>query len=855
MRPLKLEVKSFTSFREPQQLDFTELDVFAVAGPTGSGKSSILDAMTYALYGRVERVGDGVRQLISQGHPRMAVSLEFAVGTERFRITRSTPAKGATKILLERQGADGEWRQAGDGADRVKDTDRRVASMIGLSYDGFTRSVLLPQGKFAEFLVGDPKKRREILTELLGLSLFRRMAERAGTVAKEAALRAQTITDVLSGEFAGASAEALRDANRIVKQAEKREKLLGKAAEKVLDILSRWHDAERSLDELRRCLDEVDRNCEVLKEVTDELPRCVHQIADSTAGLRKRRAELSATEKAAKKALGALHQAEQQVGLRDELVKAQRFAHEVEMALETIDTKAAELQGAKQTATGLREALHKAERDLKSRSKALSALDLEFAEAQEALEKARHGDLVVAVSTGLKAGDPCPVCGTTLAAAPKRSAAGGVRTATKTVERLRTAVERGRQSVRDAERLRDAADAKLQINLAAQEQLTAELTDLKRSVAAAEKALGAVLGTPLPPDPVKAVEARSAELRALERACADAAARESQAREALLLAERDLERVTSHVDRLRDRIVSDRGSLFETVARLLDEPKPRWRVPVVPSSSDVTKLHEYAASLVNALEAMARKLSATLDERSSFERSLLEEANEVVAGLVEPERELKALASSINSECRRASAAVAAQTQRASEIATRVERKQQLDKDVKELNSRATVFKALAHELRADRLIAFLQAEALQILAAAGSARLAALSDGRYRLAFRDDEFFVVDTWNGDDERSVRTLSGGETFLASLALALALADQVRSLSVTDRARLDSLFLDEGFGTLDQETLRTVVGAIEQLAGDGRMVGVITHVPELAEQFPRVQVQKSQRGSRLEVLTV
>jgi len=105
-----------------------------------------------------------------------------------------------------------------------------------------------------------------------------------------------------------------------------------------------------------------------------------------------------------------------------------------------------------------------------------------------------------------------------------------------------------------------------------------------------------------------------------------------------------------------------------------------------------------------------------------------------------------------------------------------------------------------------------------------------------------------VDTWNGDEERSVRTLSGGETFLASLSLALALSEQVRSLSVTERATLDSLFLDEGFGTLDPETLRTVVDAIEQLAGDGRLVGVITHVRELAEQFPRLEVRKSQRGS-------
>ena len=130
-----------------------------------------------------------------------------------------------------------------------------------------------------------------------------------------------------------------------------------------------------------------------------------------------------------------------------------------------------------------------------------------------------------------------------------------------------------------------------------------------------------------------------------------------------------------------------------------------------------------------------------------------------------------------------------------------------------------------------------------------GSERLADLSGGRYRLVYDDDEFLVVDTWNGDEARSARTLSGGETFVASLSLALALADQVRSLSTTDRARLDSLFLDEGFGTLDQDTLGTVCDAIEQLAGDGRLVGVITHVRELAEQFPRIEVVKSPQGSR------
>ena len=88
MRPLRLEVRGFTAFREPVAIDFTELDVFAISGPTGSGKSSLLDAMTYALYGQVERVGHHVGQLVSQGQPRMAVTLEFEVGHDRYRLTR-----------------------------------------------------------------------------------------------------------------------------------------------------------------------------------------------------------------------------------------------------------------------------------------------------------------------------------------------------------------------------------------------------------------------------------------------------------------------------------------------------------------------------------------------------------------------------------------------------------------------------------------------------------------------------------------------------------------------------------------------------------------------------------------------
>ena len=139
-------------------------------------------------------------------------------------------------------------------------------------------------------------------------------------------------------------------------------------------------------------------------------------------------------------------------------------------------------------------------------------------------------------------------------------------------------------------------------------------------------------------------------------------------------------------------------------------------------------------------------------------------------------------------------------------------------------------------------------AEALELLVVSASETLVALSGGHYSLRYSaDEEFVVVDHRNADATRSVRTLSGGETFQASLALALALSDQLASLSAVGGAKLDAIFLDEGFGTLDADTLETVATTIEALGNSGRMVGVVTHVPALAERVPvRYRITRTDR---------
>ena len=163
------------------------------------------------------------------------------------------------------------------------------------------------------------------------------------------------------------------------------------------------------------------------------------------------------------------------------------------------------------------------------------------------------------------------------------------------------------------------------------------------------------------------------------------------------------------------------------------------------------------------------------------------------------------------------------------------------------------VARMLGGLLRSDRFPRWLVASALDTLVADASAGLAELSGGQFELTHEEGEFLVVDHADADARRPVKTLSGGETFQASLALALALSAQISTLAAEGAARLDSIFLDEGFGTLDEANLDVVASTLENLAGRGdRMVGVITHVPGLAERVPvRFAVRRDQRSARIE----
>ncbi len=185
-------------------------------------------------------------------------------------------------------------------------------------------------------------------------------------------------------------------------------------------------------------------------------------------------------------------------------------------------------------------------------------------------------------------------------------------------------------------------------------------------------------------------------------------------------------------------------------------------------------------------------------------------------------------------------------------MAERLARARALHEQLQAMRDDHRLYSGLATDLRSDRFQAYVLEDSFTKLVQRASGRLFTLSAERYSLTFQEDQILVVDHDNADETRISDTLSGGETFLTSLSLALELSQQVQDAA--GAVNLDSLFIDEGFGTLDPDTLATVSETIQSLQVAGRMVGVITHIPELRSEFSQqIQVTRLQGSSTVRVI--
>lgn len=308
---------------------------------------------------------------------------------------------------------------------------------------------------------------------------------------------------------------------------------------------------------------------------------------------------------------------------------------------------------------------------------------------------------------------------------------------------------------------------------------------------------------------------------------------------------------------------ADRAAAAAAVASLTDQVRQAWRglraardtviglgAPDLPEESVLagwSALSAWATAAARARSAAAPDVKDALLAATRHRDAAADQlTGELAARGLEVDGDLAD---------RAPAAAAAALAQARAERARIAERRAQASAVQGELDRARQdhqVASTLGTLLRSNNFPEWLESAALDTLVIDASRRLGELSGGQFELTHRDGEFMVVDHADADSIRSVRTLSGGETFQASLALALALSTQLSSMAAEGAARLDSIFLDEGFGTLDDATLEVVAGTLENLAQGDRMVGVVTHVGALADRIPvRFVVRRDSRTSSIE----
>jgi exonuclease SbcC len=794
MRPLRLVLDGFGAYRHQAEADFSDVDFFALVGPTGSGKSTLIDGLCFALYGTVPRWGkeNAIAFALAPSANACRVCLVFEAAGKRYAavraLTRDRKGQVHTKeARLERldpaippDAPLSELLQASveplaEGPDQVK---AAVQELLGLSYEHFTQSVLLPQGRFAEFLHAKPGDRQDLLVQLLAFGVYEQIGQRARERARRADDAIKLATSARA-ELAGATEQAEAEA-------EARLNALTGLATEVNDGLAGLAGLTEQAAQAAAAGTAAREEAALLAAVRmpAEVPGLAERISRADALITERAAQQADAEQLESDAEHSRAQLPDQT-----LMERMAAAHAERRRL------ASQLAGQEraEAAAAAAEAASDAELQDAERKSERAADDLAGAQREHAA-----ADL----ASGLHSGDDCPVCLRRITEVPHHATPADL-------GRAAAAADAAAKEVRRLKAAHSAAD-----RAAAAARGTAEAT--RHQLAELTEVLA---GCP-PEDEVAATIKEMAradeELRTARKAAAagrGAVADAQRARSSLDGAERQ---AWTALRDARDQVVrlgaprADAGDLAKA-----------W-----------TELAGWAAASRSALAARQRDLDGAardLQQRAASRAAALTGllASHGITGLPDPAQAAVAI-----------SGHLARAEQSLNQLREDRKRAARLDRQIAAHREEQQVAGGLGTLLRATSFERWLCGEALDSLVEEASATLMELSGGQYQLD-RDDrnDLVVIDYEDAGARRPVHTLSGGETFQAALALALALSRQVVGLSAGQRD-LNSMFLDEGFGTLDADTLEAVAATLERLAADSdRMVGIVTHVAALAERVP------------------
>jgi exonuclease SbcC len=794
MRPVRLELEGFTAFKDRVSIDFDGVETFALSGPTGSGKSSIIDAITFALYGSVSRYKDPklVYPIISQGLVETKVRFDFRIGGILYTAVR----------IVRKQKRGDSWGattkearlESGDKvlAGNTTELDEQIRKLFGLDFNQFTSCVVLPQGEFAKFLNEEPSKRQDLLKNLLRIQIY----DQIGRLARAKATSLASTKHALEEQYAEYSMLESSDKQDLKSKVSRFERLL-KDADTVQKGLSKLEHQLQSAEEV---LNQKQEQVELLEALTP--PKDLAAIGDR---YNKSVVAFESSEKRSTEAETILEKIEKKLGAMPDVSSQKEI-------LRLYDDKSNE----ESTLRSLQRDLEKNKKVEDELSQRLNKLNNERDVVVEQLSLAEREHAAYHLAKKLSKGDKCPICERPLTAKPQLTAPKGYKEKEAHLEKVENELEN--------------VESDYQAAVGESSTVAGGISGSKGRLAQIVKKL---LNAPSMSEIKSAIKAHDTMRIELDNA-KEAVKRNRKAEKDALVAKeaisRELKQRWKQFDDLRDSVAVLKPPSLEK-----EDYEKSWRALTAWAASkakevqsDIAGLSKESVTLKKRIEGAYSPLRKELEDAEINVNEVGDIRDALVESISEAKSELK-------------------------NIEKGIKKSKELKTKIASLVDDIEVGKSLGLHMGANYFERWILQEAFDNLVIESSKKLEELTSGDYSFAIDERlNFDIIDHRNAEERRSSRTLSGGETFLASLALALTLSEQIAQLATDGSAPLESIFLDEGFGTLDPEALETVASAIEELASKGRIIGLVTHVKELADRVPtQYKVHKAASTSTVE----
>lgn len=917
MKPIKLIIEGINSFTDAQELDFEEVgrsNLFCICGKTGAGKTTIFDSIMLALFGKSGK--GNLADTVNLSRTSASVAFEFEAGDDMYRIERTIKCRNEKNADGEPTGrrlamsADCMMYKNGEpyakGSDEVTS---RVIELVGLEEGEFKNVYLLEQGEYADFLKQTPAKQLETVGKIFSLMRFgdvhklanakRTEAEgdakgiegrisdlgevstevvraakldlaslksKSTALSKDIAARKQELADLEEKRLAYT---AVLEKQKIVAEHAKRldeanERLKSAAAaELAFNEAHAGDETETMLKELRAkneklaALNAIDRECAAaendcakksadLAKKSDELNRAQAELkkkedvaeADKAAFERDIQGFLSAAANV-KRPSESLSRAVENVKQNGNANVVTSCYYELRDEKDGYDRLINERDRAAKTAEKCEE---KAADELKKTEAYVAELESAKREEQAAIDGAKKAedDLsaaqlsshAAAIAAELHAGDKCPVCGGVYDGHAHENAD----------------VEQKKLEKENAEKVKKQAEARVLKLERYVENSKADYARISRegeeSRQKADELSAQAEATLVEPEIYKEMlsclsHAKSSGEKSEK---SDAACRELGPKIASLIAECDgvknaLFEAEQKAKELAEKVGDMRGRTDAEIAEVKREidRKEKEQAALELERKKLAAEKDGAAATVKAVEEMLaaarRECPAESPEFDEDEyKAKREAAGDIEQKLI---------------EC---NADIARREEALSSLEQKLEKLKSLKAELDNCNKRVDRYKIISDMTKSKAMLNFVATEYIQGFTDEASDILSMLSGGKYTMRYDlSDGFVVSDYLNDGKTRKTDTLSGGEMFLASLAVAIAIS---REQSVGDNG---FFFLDEGFGTLDEELIDTVYGALEELARSC-LVGVISHSNALIDRMPaRVTVIEATdtAGSKIE----